>query len=50
VTFVNRVTLLQAVTRELERFGKSEADQQELANIIHVCIDEIEDELREELN
>ena len=49
VTFVNRVTLLQTVTREMERFGKSEADQQELANIIHFCIDEIEDELRQEL-
>lgn len=49
VTFVNRVTLVQYVTEEMARFGKTESEQQEAARIIADVVDQIEDELRDEL-
>lgn len=49
VTFVNHVTLLKYVTDEMARFGKSEAQQQELARIINDAVEDMEDELRAEL-
>ena len=49
VTFVNRVTLLQYVTDEMERFGKTEEQQQEMARIIGDAVDQMEEELRDEL-
>ena len=49
VTFVNRVTLVQHVTEEMARFGKSEDEQLAVARFIADAVDQLEDELRDEL-
>ena len=49
VTFVNRVTLINYLTDEMSRFGKSPEEQQETCRFIADVIDQIEDELRDEL-
>jgi DNA-binding ferritin-like protein (Dps family) len=49
VTFVNRVTLVKEVIEEMARFDKTEAQQEEIARIIGDVVDQMEDELREEL-
>lgn len=49
VTFINRATLIRYVTQELEQFGKSQEQQQEIALLVNEAIDRMEDELRDEL-
>ena len=49
VTFVNRVTLVKYMMEEMARYGKSEAEQQEVTRFISDVVDQMEDELRDEL-
>ncbi len=49
VTFVNRVTFLSYLMEEMANFGKSEAEQQEIARFVADVVDRMEEELREEL-
>ena len=49
VTFVNRVALLQYMTDEMTRFGKTTEQQAEIVRFMNDCVDQMEDELRQEL-
>lgn len=49
VTYVNRTALVKYVLDEMDRFGKSDAEQQDMARIIADAVDQLEDELRDEL-
>ena len=49
VTFVNRVTLAKYVAEAMSKMGKSADQQQEAARVIAGVVDQMEEELREEL-
>lgn len=49
VTFVNRVTLATYTAKAMSQMGKSDEQQRETTRIIAGVVDQMEEELREEL-